>query len=369
MLRKFGVPVLVLAIAAALALTIQGCWGSWGANRSEQSTDDAYVRTDVTPLSTRVSGTVKEVLVQDYATVTPGQVLVQLQDEDYRAALAQAQAALAAAEASLTANEDAKRVQEEQIRGAETQITAAQAAVTAADAGIAAAKPDVEHANSERARQEALLAARASTRQRVEAVVADAEKAQALLASRQADRARAEAAAKGAQVALAGQQRVLTSLRTKDDVLRADIAAKKAAIQVAEVNLNYTVIRAPLAGTVGERKTHPGQLVAAGMELISLVESSPWIQANFKETQLAHMKAGDPVEVHIDALPDVTLKGHVAQIAPASGSQFALLPPDNATGNFTKVVQRVPVKIQLDPSEQIARLRPGFSATVTVKVK
>jgi membrane fusion protein (multidrug efflux system) len=269
----------------------------------------------------------------------------------------------------LKANEDAKHVQFEQIRSAESQVIAAEAAVRAADAGIAAAKPDVEHAASERRRQEALLEAHASTRQRVESVVAEAEKAQALLVSREADRARAVASAENAKVGVVAQQRLLDSLATKDRILRADIAAKKAAITVAEVNLAYTKIAAPIAGSVGERRVHPGQLVGVGMEVLSLVQGTTWVQANYKETQIAHMHAGDVAEMRMDAQPGVTLHGHVAQIAPASGSQFALLPPDNATGNFTKVTQRVPVKITLDADQDLSSLRPGFSAVVTVKVK
>jgi membrane fusion protein (multidrug efflux system) len=369
MLKKALIPVLILSVATTLILSINGCWRSWNSNRAKQTTDDAYLRTDLTPLSTRVSGTVKSVNVGDYAHVQPGQVLVELNDEDYRANVAQARAALAASKAALAANEDAKGVQAEQIRSAESQVAAAEAAVRAADSGIAAAKPDVEHATSERRRQEALLEAHASTRQRVEAVVADAEKALALLASREADRARAVASLENAKVGVVAQQRLLSSLATKDSILRADIAARKAAITVAEVNLAYTRIAAPIAGSLGERRVHPGQLVGAGMEIVSLVQGDTWVQANFKETQLAHMHPGDAAEIKIDAQPGSTLHGHVAQIAPASGSQFALLPPDNATGNFTKVTQRVPVKVVFDTGQDLSSLRPGFSAVVTVKVK
>jgi membrane fusion protein, multidrug efflux system len=369
MLKKILIPIIILGVATALILAINGCWGSWNSNRGEQTTDDAYLRTDLTPLSTRISGTVKSVNVEDYAPVQPGQILVELNDEDYRANVAQARAALAASEAALMANEDAKRVQIEQIRSAESQVIAAEAALRAADAGIAAAKPDAEHAASERRRQEALLEAHASTRQRVENVVADAEKAQALLVGREADRARAIASVENAKVGVTAQQRLLDSLTTKDTILRADIVAKKAVITVAEVNLAYTKISAPIAGSVGERRVHPGQLVGAGMEVLSLVQGDTWVQANFKETQIAYMHPGNAAEMKMDALPGVTLRGHVAQIAPASGSQFALLPPDNATGNFTKVTQRIPVKIILDAGQDISSLRPGFSAVVTVKVK
>jgi membrane fusion protein (multidrug efflux system) len=368
MLKKVRIPFFILAVAAALIVTITGRYGSWNADRSEQTTDDAYIRTDLTPLSTRVSGTVKSVNVEDYAQVQPGQILVELNDEDYRANVAQAQAALAASEAAVTANEDAKQVQIEQIRSAESQVVAAEAALRSADAGVAVVKPEVEHAGNERRRQESLLAAHASTRQHVESVVADAERSEALYASREADRARAVATVENAKIGVAAQRRLLTSLSTKDRIVRADIAAKKAAVTVAEVSLAYTKISAPIAGAVGERRVHPGQLVGVGMEVLSLVQGTTWVQANYKETQVAHMHSGEVAEIKMDAQPGVLLHGRVAQIAPASGSQFALLPSDNATGNFTKVTQRIPVKITLDADQDLSSLRPGFSAVVTVKV-
>ena len=153
----------------------------------------------------------------------------------------------------------------------------------------------------------------------------------------------------------------------KTHVYRADIQAKKAAIIVSEVNLGYTRIVSPAAGAVSERHVQEGQLVAPGMQVVDLVRGDVWIQANYKETQLTNMQQGDVADITIDTFPGVVLHGKVAEISPASGSQFALLPPDNATGNFTKVVQRIPVKIVLDPDHPLQdRLRPGFSAVVTI---
>ena len=169
------------------------------------------------------------------------------------------------------------------------------------------------------------------------------------------------------RVGLEAAKRQRHALDVKDGLYRADIQAKQAAIIVAQVNLGYTRILAPTAGAVGERHVQEGQLVAPGMQVIDLVKGDVWIQANYKETQLTNIQRGDLADVTIDTFPGVVLHGKVAEIAPASGSQFALLPPDNATGNFTKVVQRIPVKIVLDPGHPLQqRLRPGFSAIVTI---
>ena len=188
-----------------------------------------------------------------------------------------------------------------------------------------------------------------------------------MLASKQADLARAEAALTSSRTLLETAKRQRAALDTRDALYRADIQAKQAAIVVAQVNLAYTQIAAPGAGAVGERHVQEGQLVAPGMQLVDLVKGDVWVQANYKETQLTNIRRGDVADITIDTFPGVVLHGKVAEIAPASGSQFALLPPDNATGNFTKVVQRIPVKIVLDPGHPLQdRLRPGFSAVVTI---
>jgi membrane fusion protein (multidrug efflux system) len=350
-----------------LLFTIKGCWTSWEGGSASQRTDDAYLRADVTPLSTRISGTVRKVDVDDFEAVQPGQLLVQLDDDDYRAILGEAQAALAGAKAQLDDNHAAKRIQDAQIQGAETGIAQAIAAVNAARAGVAAAQPDVERTETERKRQEALLAAKATTHQQMEQAVADADRFSGMLASRQADLERAQAALTSSRILLEAAKRQRAALDTRDALYQADIQAKQAAIIVANVNLGYTRIVAPTAGAIGERHIQDGQLVAPGMQLVDLVKGDVWIQANYKETQLANIRRGDVAEVTIDSFPGVILHGKVAEIAPASGSQFALLPPDNATGNFTKVVQRIPVKIKLDPGHSLkGRLRPGFSAVVTI---
>jgi membrane fusion protein, multidrug efflux system len=365
--RAFIIPVITLGAAAALLFTIRGCWNSWEGGGAEQRTDDAYVRADIAPLSTRISGTVKKLNVNDFEPVTPGQLLVQLEDADYRAKLEEAKAGLAGAEADLEDNQAAKRIQDAKIQDAEAGIAQAIAAVDAEKAGVSAVQPEVVRTQIERKRQEALLSAKAATHQQLEQAVADADRYSGTLASRQADLVRAEATLASSRADLEAAKRQRAALDTKDNVYRADIQAKQAAIVVADVNLGYTRIVAPTAGAVGERHVQEGQLVDPGMQVIDLVQGDVWIQANFKETQLTNVQNGDVADITIDTFPGVVLHGKVAQIAPASGSQFALLPPDNATGNFTKVVQRIPVKIVLDPGHPLqGRLRPGFSAIVTV---
>ena len=365
--RAIIVPAITLGVAAILLFTIRGCWTSWEGGGAEQRTDDAYVRADMTPLSTRVSGTVRKVEVEDFASVKPGQLLVQLDDEDYQAVLAEARAALAGAQAALEDNQSAKRIQDAKIQNAETVIAQATAAVNAAKAGIAAVQSDVERTGLERKRQEALLASKAATHQQVELAIADADRFTGMLASHQAELERAQAALASSRSLLESEKRQRAALDTRDNLYRADIQAKQAAIIVAQVNLGYTQIVAPTAGAVGERHVQEGQLVAPGMQVVDLVKGDVWIQANLKETQLTNIRQGDVADIKVDAFPGVVLHGKVVEIAPASGSQFALLPPDNATGNYTKVVQRLPVKIALDPGHPLqGKLRPGFSVVVTI---
>jgi membrane fusion protein, multidrug efflux system len=368
--KAFIIPLVVLLAAAGLLFGIAGHWTSWEGGRPNQETDDAYLKADMTPLSTRISGTVKKVDIGDYETVKAGQTLIELDDSDYRATLNQAQAALAGSEAALEDNQAAKKIQDAQIDTAKAGILQAQAAIDTAKAGIAAASAELDRAVTELHRQQALFDARASTHQQLETATAQEGQLSGALDARKADLARAQAALVASRSEMAASQREREALNTKDDVYRADIAAKKAAIVVAEVNLAYTRISSPADGTVGERHVLAGQLVAPGTQTIDLVQSDVWVQANFKETQLTNMQVGDLADVHVDTFPGHKFHGKVDQLSPASGSQFALLPPDNATGNYTKVVQRVPVKIVLSPGQPwLDRLRPGLSAVVDVHTR
>jgi membrane fusion protein (multidrug efflux system) len=365
--KSLIIPLIVLLAAAGLLFVIAGNLTGWQGNRPDQVTDDAYLKADMTPLSTRISGTVRNVNVNDYQRVKAGQPLIELDDEDYRATLIQAQAALAASEASLADNQAAKRIQDAQIDAAKAGIVEAEASVNAAKAGIASTSPQLDQALTELHRQQALFDSRAATHQQLEAATAQQGQLSGVVDARKADLARVEGALATSQSQLEAAKRQREALNTKDDVYKADIEAKKAAIVVAQVNLAYTRIAAPTDGTVGERHALAGQLVAPGTQVIDLVRSEVWVQANFKETQLTNMRVGDTADVRIDTFPDRVFHGQVEQLSPASGSQFALLPPDNATGNFTKVVQRVPVKVVFFPGQPyLDRLRPGFSAVVTV---
>jgi len=419
------VPLLVLALAAVILFGVAGGWNRW-VGSGTQETDDAILRADITPLSTRVSGTVVQVAVADYQRVKAGDLLVQLKDDDFKAQVAQAEAGVAAALAALENNSKQKDLQSSRIVQAQAGIQAATAEIAQTAAAIQAAQADVANAQAgvdtghakipdaqaavaavqadadrtslERKRQEALLELGSTTKQRLEQVVADQERFAAILDSRKAELAqthallesrRAELSKARAQVSLrqAEQQRAraqMSSRAAEEDAqikqravldaqemqLRADLNAKQELLKVAQINLDYTKILAPTDGIVGERKVRIGQLVSPGTQVISLVENTIWVQANYKETQLTNVSKGDAAEITVDTFPGITLKGHVEEIAPASGSQFALLPPDNASGNYTKIVQRIPVKIVLDPNPALAeKLRPGMSVIAQIRTR
>jgi membrane fusion protein (multidrug efflux system) len=395
-IQRFGVPFVILLLAGGILFFITHNWNAWTGAQKIQTTDDAFLRADITPLSTRISGTVLKVAVEDYQSVKAGDLLVLIKDDDYRAQVEQAEAIVQAAQVALENNRAQKGLQDTRIAQARTSIEAARADIAETEANIQSAKADlanslantdatradVERTQLERKRQESLLAAAATTKQRLEQVVADEERFRALLASREAEREKVRALmalrqadldkAKSALVSkeqeLVAQQKQRGLLDVQEDQLKADVAAKEASLKVVRTNLEYTRIVAPTDGIVGERKVREGQLVSPGMQVLSLVQGTIWIQANYKETQLTNVRKGDTAEATVDAFPGVVLRGRVEEIAPASGSQFALLPPDNASGNFTKVAQRVPVKIILDVNSALAeRLRPGMSVIAEIK--
>ena len=366
---RFGTPVLVVLMALALAVTITRNWNAWEGGRIDQVTNDAYVRRDLTPLSTKVVGLVREVKATDYQQVRKGDELVLLADDDYRAQVSQAAAAVEAAKAALENNRRQRELQDARIQRALAGIDQANAQIAAAEAGTKAVQADVDRTRAERTRQEALLEAKSATKQRVEAAVADQERFAAQLASRDADLTQARTLLRSNELAVEAERRTKAVIESQELQLVADLHAKEAALAVAQVNLSYTRIVAPADGTVGERQVRPGQLVSPGTQVLSFVGGTVWVQANFRETQLTNIEVGNPVDVRFDVFPGEVIHGRVLEIAPASGSQFALLPPDNATGNFTKVVQRVPVKIALEDSTLTPRLRSGLSAVVTVRTK
>jgi membrane fusion protein (multidrug efflux system) len=394
-LKRWLVPAIILLLAVGIVVLITTNWNAWSGGRAVQETDDAYLHADLTPLSTKVSGLVSKVAVSDYQAVKAGDLLVILRDDDFTAQVQQADAAVAAAEAAVVNNQKQKQLQDERIVGADdgvrtadANIAAAQAGIEAANAAIAGARGGIESIQAnvtrtakERKRQEALIATESTTPQKLEQAVADDESyrsqlltrnadlstANAQLSSRQADLARARAQLTSAQSEAEAQRRQRAVLDSQELQLRAAVELQKAALALAKTTLGYTKILAPEDGIVSERLVRPGQLVSPGTQVISLVQNDTWVQANFLENQIRGIQRGDVAEIRVDAIPGVLLRGRVEEVAPASGSQFALLPPDNATGNFTKIAQRIPVKIVLDRDRSTdARLRPGLSVIVRV---
>ncbi len=325
-----------LAVLGAVAYGFH--WFTVG--RFIESTDDAYVGGDITVIAPKVAGFIEQVAVTDNQAVKAGDLLVKLDDRDYRAALARAEAAAEAQRATL-ANLDATR---------RLQLTI----IEQARAGIAAAEAEVKRSRDDEARFRDLSAHSAASVQVFQKAEADYKEA---LAQDRKSRA-AEAAA----------ERQLEVIDTQKRQTAAALGEALANVDLARLNLSYTELRAPIAGVVGNRSAHTGAYASIGTQLISIVPANGlWIDANFKESQLAGMRAGLPAQVRADVLPGQAFRGHVASLAPATGAEFSVLPAENATGNFTKIVQRVPVRIALDgDAAMLGRLRPGLSVTVDV---
>jgi membrane fusion protein (multidrug efflux system) len=338
--REWLIRFAVIVAAVVLVVLFATRWDRWTGEATRQETDDAYLRSDITPLSAKVEGYVKTVPVDDFQRVKAGDLLVEIDASDYRAKVAQAEAEVEGAQAAID-NLKARKASQHVLID------------EAADA-IAATEADVERTRLEAKRQRDLLATTYGTPQKVEQADADAKRLAATLASRQAD--------------LDAQRRQLAVLDTQELQLRADAKAKQAALDLAQINLGYTRITAPIDGLVSERGVRAGQYAHAGTQVISVVPLDPvWVIANYKETQLTRVAIGQRAEIRVDTFPGVTIGGWVESIAPASGSQFSLLPPDNATGNFTKVVQRIPVKLRIRPGSKLAGvLRPGMSVETTI---
>ncbi len=338
--RKGAIRRFLLA-GTAVAVLVGAAWYGWDywtVGRFLVSTDDAYVKADNTTIAPKVSGYLSEVLVGDNERVAAGQVLARIDDRDFKVALDQAKADVAAAEAAVTS----KRA----------QLEVQQAVIAAAKATIEVDTATQTFASQENKRYTDLAATGYGS-------VQNAQSAQ----SRNA----------GAQAAILRDTANLASAQKQVELLKAEIAQAIAAAgrasalqQQAELNLGYTTITSPINGIVGNRTLRTGQFVQAGTQLMSLVPATgAYVVANFKETQLTAVRKGQPVEIAVDMFPGQVVHGHVDSLAPASGQEFALLPPDNATGNFTKVVQRIPVKIALDNTP--IELRPGMSVIPTIE--
>ncbi|KRQ06341.1 HlyD family secretion protein [Bradyrhizobium manausense] len=339
MVRRAALTLALIAGAATMAYYGHDYWTT---GRYLETTDDAYVKADSTIIAPKVSGYIAKVLVGDNEKVRSGQVLARIDDRDFKAALGQARADVAAAEASVS-NLDA------QLELQQPVIAQSTADVTAADANL-------KFAQEERARYDELMKSGSGTIQRAQQTDA------ALRAS--------NAQLQHAESGLVAARRKVDVLTTQRAQAIAQLDRARAVADQAELNLSYTEITAPVDGTVGARSLRVGQYVQAGTQLMAVVPlDAVYVVANFKETQLTHVRAGQPVELQVDSFRNRTLHGHVDSLSPASGLEFALLPPDNATGNFTKIVQRVPVKIVLDDHSLTGLLRPGMSAVPTVDTK
>ena len=334
------------ALGLALALGVIGLadfgYGYLTTGRYLESTDDAYVQADSTIVSPKVSGYIAQVLVTDNQPVKAGQVLARIDDRDFRTALDQARADVAASNAA--------------IRNLDAQIALQQPVIAQGTADVAAAEASLQFAQQEQARYDGLMKTGSGTIQRAQ----------------QTDAALREKVAQlqhGKSGLLAAQRKV-DVLDTDRAKAVAQLDHARAVEQQMALNLSYTEITAPVEGTVGARTLRVGQFVQAGTQLMAVVPlDAVYVVANFKETQLTHVRDGQPVELSIDSFHGTRLKGHVDSLSPASGLEFALLPPDNATGNFTKIVQRVPVKIVLDDRRLSGLLRPGMSVEPTIDTK
>jgi membrane fusion protein (multidrug efflux system) len=427
---------LILAGVGVSAIAASGFgYNYWQYASTHESTENATVVGNIHQVSSRIPGTVSQVLVNDNQLVQPGQLLIKLDPQDYQSKVQQAQAALQNARgqaqaaqanialASQTSNGKTTQAQgdvssavsaistaQAAVKEAQAGIPAAQAAVKEVQAGIPVAQAQVAQANANLAkaqtdynRYNSLFKEGAIPRQQLDtakaaydvavaqknAAVQGVEQAQARLASArvgvakaQSQLAQAQQGVTSAQAKLAASQGGLqqatatgqdtAAKQSQYEAAKAAIAQAEASLKDAQLQLSYTNITAPSTGRVGRKNVEVGNRVQVGTPLMAIVDNGYWVVANFKETQLNKMQPGEPVEIKLDAFPNHTFRGRVDSISPASGAQFALLPPDNATGNFTKIVQRIPVKVIFDQKSiqgYDSRITPGMSAEVTVEVK
>ncbi|MFC7735610.1 HlyD family secretion protein [Roseomonas sp. GCM10028921] len=331
------IPALLLGLAGILLVLF--AWRLPPFTSAVQVTDDAYVRGLVTVVSPQVSGYLVEIPVQDYAAVKEGELLARIDDRIYQQRLAQARAQLSASQASL-ANLDVQR------RTKEAQVDVAEAQVANAQAVLAKAQADVR-------RIEPLVAANIQSRAQSDAVHAALRQAEAGLAQAEASQAVA-------------QQSLAETLATRTG-LEAAVHGAEAAVRLAEIDLQNTRILAPRDGRLGEVGARLGQYVTAGTQITSLVPALRWVVANYKETQIPGMAVGQPVTFRVDALRGAALTGRIERFSPATGSEFSVIRSDNATGNFTKVAQRLPVRVAIDPGQPLAdQLSPGMSVVVSI---
>ncbi len=336
---------LVFVAVALVAIAAGGRYGMqwWQVGRFMESTDDAYVGGNVTPLAPRVAGHIDEILVEDNQRVAAGQLLIRIDPRPFRAAVEHAEASVQQQQSALDNLRARLALQESTIQQAEADLEARSAA--------------------------AVFAAQDARRYQLLASSNNGSEQNAQKTSAADNQARATVAA--ARAALAGARQQLDVLNAQISEAGASIAAAKADLETARLNLGFTEIRSPIDGVIGNRAAQVGAFVSPGSYLLTIVPAAGlWVDANFKEDQLGHMVDGQAATVVADIAPDQPLKGHITSLAPATGAIFSVIPPQNATGNFTKIVQRVPVRITIDQDQaQKVALRPGLSTVVTIDTR
>ena len=333
--------LIFLGVVLLIALAFFAQWYFKG--RFYESTDNAYVQGEITRVSSQLGARISEVLVQDNQPVQQGQLLVRLEPDDFRLAIERAQATLATREA--------ERLQ------AQSKLTQQASLIAASDAQVQANQATLGRTQLDLARLQKLRTPGFVSEAQVTTMTADSSVARSQVTKAQAD----------AQ----SQRQQVNALSADIKRLDAQIANARADLAQAQINLQRTEIHAPISGLIGQRAARNGQYVQAGAYLLSVVpDEDIWVQANFKETQIEHMEIGQPAELTFDSFPGTPIQGRVDSLFAASGAQFSLLPPDNATGNFTKVVQRIPVKLTFAPDNPLhGKVRPGMSVTVSVNIK
>ncbi len=333
--------LIFVAVILLIALAFFAQWYLKG--RFYETTDNAYVQGEITRISSQLGARVNEVLVQDNQHVEKGQLLVRLEPDDFSLAVDRAKATLATREA--------ERVQ------AQSKLTQQSSLIAAGEAQVAASQATLGRTQLDLSRVEKLRTPGFVSEERVTTLSADSHIARSQVTKAQAD--------------VQGQRQQVIALSAELKRLDAQIATAHADLSQAEINVQRTQIHSPISGLIGQRAARNGQYVQAGAYMLSIVpDEDIWVQANFKETQIGHMQIGQPAELKFDSFSDTPIQGRVDSLFAASGAQFSLLPPDNATGNFTKVVQRIPVKLTFAPDNPLkGKIRPGMSVTVSVNIK
>tara|TARA_Y100001960_G_scaffold311512_1_gene372140 strand:- start:8 stop:1120 length:1113 start_codon:yes stop_codon:yes gene_type:complete len=340
-----GVRKFLILITLALVVFAGGLfgWEWWLTGRFIEKTDNAFVHADITAISPKVGGYVSEVMIDDNVSVNAGDVIVRIEDSSFQADVARAQAELSEKQAAL------KILQQRRV----LQATV----IKEADAAVRAAQANADRRNKELKRAGVLVNQGWASKRRHDEAVAEELGAEA------------EVSRAIARLSAERQQLVVISLERAE--VQAEVERSKAELMLTQINLRYTVVRAPSSGIVGNLRVEEGEYVRPGARLAAVVPlNQVWIVANYKETQLTNIVPGQSVKIEVDTFPKVEVNGRVDSLAPASGAQFSLLPPDNATGNYTKVVQRIPIKIVLEPGHALeGRLRPGMSVSTRVDTR